>query len=493
MSKKDKATIGLGELKRDMVRPQGGNVTEGQPAAQFTVKGFKKPDFAAIGDNAMKLSEEMKSLAGEIAAAVASRRDAMAQIDSCGDDDLAREIAESLAEEKTAVADAYIDEQLACNLTFGGKPIPRRCAMIAFVNAIVPDDFGGDVGKAREVLLDLEGKRILVRDDRKGHITLGAQRYNVPDHWGMTDRLLGEFRTRVAKLGFIFDQPKAVHKDTRPMEERADTDLATAMKTGRGMCLLNLSRRVPRTDRDGKPKLGDHGKTLYEATGMMVVEFGEGYVRPVQGNGQIEKRVGEMIDMGVEIPVSSLSDRKRLNVGHQLQQQEFYYFLDFWKYCIRGLETSEADQLLLAQKEAFKGKATITVEQALGLNGLGGKIAFDQPAFWQYHGQFTLKVNGQRINDLYFLATMVMRGDNPCIMVNEVPEHVLPLLGEYVGKTFDISDHFRAVPYAPVLRAIRGQVAQALTIDHAVIPPEAGDEEPSKEEAEPQVHSPVGA
>jgi hypothetical protein len=132
--------------------------------------------------------------------------------------------------------------------------------------------------------------------------------------------------------------------------------------------------------------------------------------------------------------------------------------------CLNAIAGYKADKAQAAAKVVMAGKAEITAQQVLGINGSGGNCMKNKPALLEHRGAFKFKRAGKRVYNPYFLVKVVGEEGKECIVLVEVPSQLNGILGEFVGKEFSIADNYGHVPYGALLRAIKGQYEQ----DHAV-------------------------
>jgi ribosomal protein S25 len=426
---------------------------------RFEVREYKKVRLADLGADLGQFKESMAQLEIEIASAVDDLYSARADIAAVVGNDDDREIAEALAGKKIAAAAAYIDEQLACAVKIGEELIPRRRAVVAYINSVLSRDFHGNGSLAVQALRDLENKNVLVMDkEGKGPIVIGIQHYVIPEEWGLKESHLAKVVMAVAKFSEAYMAINRVKSEQalQSMEAEAKINLTEALQGKRGKCLIWV-RGEPRTNPDGSTMVDrETGHDLYHPGGGLLVEFDAKYIRPLKANKGIERVVGEMVEARVRIPRVALDNPTKMLLDEYISDRAvFQLHWRFWKMCLNAIAGHKADEMQKAFKEVLAGKAEITAQQLLGINGSAGKIPDGKVGFLEFRGSFEFRREGRRVYNPHFLAKM--SGEH--LVLVEVPPQLNPILGEFVGKELDVSDNFGHIPFGPLMRAIKGQYA----------------------------------
>ncbi len=446
-----------------------GDVTRALQAT-FTVRKWKKPDLTGLADDVDKLTSEMTHMETEIASAVASLVETKEKIAHFQGNETAREIAEALAEKSIAETEAYIREQLGCQMLIGNDPIPRRTAMLAYLNTVLSVDFHGDSEKAFAAQQDLQDRGILVLDkSSQGPIVIGIQHYVVPETWGLKPRHLEKIAESVAQFSRNYMALRQEHRveATRLMEDEAEIDLDMAQEGGTGKCLVRV-RAEPMVDSQGNERVDSVTKRpLYHPGGSLLVEFGAKYVGPIRASGGIERKVTEMVSEDVSIPISALGDRKKLRLDKKVSETQFGLAWRFWKMMLNGIDGHQAAKAQEAIKLVMSQKGEITAQQMLGVNGSTGQCVKNMPAFLEFRGAFKFKRDGVRIYNPFLLGRVVEDNGKDFIEIVEVPPQLDTVLGKFVGKKFSVDDNFGHCPFGHLIRAIKGQYTQDHEVDLA--------------------------
>lgn len=454
----------------------------GDLQARFEVREYRKVDLTDLGGNVGKLAETMVQLDLEVASAVQDLYETQASIRAFSGSDDELEIAQALAATKVAAANAYIDEQLACTVKVGNELIPRRRALVAYINAVLSQDFHGDGAAAIQALRDLEDRKVLVMDkEGKGTIVIGIQHYVIPDDWGLKTSHIAKIVEVVRKFAETYSAAKVVRgtEVLRAMEDEAEIELAEALRGATGKCLMWV-RGEPRMCADGKTVMTDRttGHDLYHPGGGLLVEFEAKYVRPIRANKGIERVVAEMVKAGVKIPRKSLEEVKLHLDKFISDKQKFQLCWRFWTMVRNAVAGHKADQMQAAAKQVMIGKAEVTPEQLLGINGSTGQRALGKVGFLEFRGSFSFKREGKRVYNPHFLAKLVESEGKEALVLVEVPQQLNDVLGEHVGKELSIEDNFGHLPFGALMRAIKGQYTQDHTVQRGLEANQAPDEEP---------------
>jgi len=482
MSKNGKTVTSLTDLSSDDIR------------RKFTAfRPYKKVDMNIDPGDIKGMSEQMKALEGEVALAVADLREAQGSLATFGPDD--REIAEAMAAKKIKAAQAYIDEQLSSDTKIGDELIPRRRAMLAYVNAACTGDWKDNYQAVLAVLEEIKGKGILVpAPDNPGDtpvIRVDTQRYIVPANWGLKPEHYKQLSTSLAKLAIDANNIKVAKREiaTRSVEEQAEMTLDEALLGKRHGLVAVSIRGEPVLDKEGKETFFPNGNQRFHAGGTMLVDFQPNYIEPIRSSGGLERPVSMMNNARIRIPRGSIWS-STLKLNERLSPDGFKLALRFWATLKNGIRQAENDKRQAKAKADMQAKAEISAHECLGLNGSKGQPVLDKLAFLEFRNNFRVdRGNGPRVYNPFMLAKMTQGEDGKTnIVIVEAPEHATVLVGKFVGNAYDASDNFSHCPFGVLMRAMYNQYVQDTSINHAL---EERDGESN--EAEKQAEVPAEA
>ena len=430
--------------------------------AQFKAPQWKKPDLGDLTDDAGKLGEQMKALATEVASAVKYLYATREKLAGLKGDDSTRDIAEALAAPGIATTEAFLAEQLTCETLIGSEPIPRRTAMMAYLDTSLSTDFHGDEKCVTQALNDLQARHIIELDrSGKGPIVIGIQHYGIPANWGLKERHVEKTVASVAQFSRQFMAMRQQHRVdvVRSMEARANIDLDKARKGKNGMCLVRV-RGEPVVDAAGKVKTDPAtGREIYHPGGNILVEFDDKLIIPLEATGGIERVFKDMLNSDVYLPRAAIGNKEKLQLDKRLSDSQYHLTWRFWKMMLNGIGGYDSAKEQESAKLAMGKRAEITAKQFADISGRTdpnvGKIAF-----LEFRGAFKFKESGARVYNPFILVRLVDEKGEGFIELVEASPHLVPILGKHVGKKFPAVDGFQHCPFGVLLRAIEGQTMQ---------------------------------
>ena len=205
-------------------------------------------------------------------------------------------------------------------------------------------------------------------------------------------------------------------------------------------------------------KIVQNGSVLsWRSGGLLLVESDGEKCWPVDalGGQSFEGGVGEAMDLGVFLIVSSLIQHDRPPCPQRLPEANVRKLQLLWHLLRRGIRAHEEKERIQTAREEMTGEATITPAKFF-LEQCAGLCLVEYGENWQ-------TPDDETVADVFFLVERQVQEEEPTIRVVEAPDHLRDFLGDCVDQEFPEEDGFRRIPYplGAVLKAVYGQTQKA--------------------------------
>jgi hypothetical protein len=218
-----------------------------------------------------------------------------------------------------------------------------------------------------------------------------------------------------------------------------------------------------------------NGEAKWRGGGNFLLEVRGKEVLSVSGVGAIEKTVEQFVELDVRLPHYTLEWEtppgsgkdafhrvkngvmKTRNLGPDEAETYVRKMQAMWHIVTRGIDAKLQEKEMVALKEEYSERATVTPVQFFGLNG---SVSEEQTGVVFLEFEDAFKTGSKVICNIFFLGERVR--DNSGVNYFEVldaPPHVREFLGNLSFQSNEEGDSFFKLPpnLNKVLRAIRGK------------------------------------
>ena len=151
---------------------------------------------------------------------------------------------------------------------------------------------------AREMLQDLIDRKLLIKADQNGAISVGYNKYNI-GNFGLNSKEVEKIGKKADEFSkFIMKlENQRRQAQVKDMTERSEISLDEAANGKNGMCILNVPPEPYTKD----------GVQRWRGGGYILLDFKFNCVFPIEASGSIENLVEQMVGLHVQLERRTLS------------------------------------------------------------------------------------------------------------------------------------------------------------------------------------------